>query len=124
VVGSSVPVLVKPNAKGYMPGSLTQEKSAGIPRALESEGVDAIEVSAGFVESRRFITRPNIESPEEEAYNLPEARVIRRAPTSHAGGEPGVAGSDGEGALRGRDRLRVSLSTLHRLPRSPQKAPP
>jgi 2,4-dienoyl-CoA reductase-like NADH-dependent reductase (Old Yellow Enzyme family) len=77
--GDGVPLCVKLNAEDHMLGGLTPDESAETAKALEAEGIDAIEVSAGFVESRHLITRSGIDAPEKEAYNLPGARVIRRA---------------------------------------------
>lgn len=78
-VGEGFPVFVKLNGTDFVDGGLTPEESAQIARALEAEGIDAIEVSAGFAETADLIVRKDILEPEQEAYLLPLARTIRRA---------------------------------------------
>jgi 2,4-dienoyl-CoA reductase-like NADH-dependent reductase (Old Yellow Enzyme family) len=78
-VGEGVPVFVKLNGEDFIEGGLMPVESAGIAEALEAEGIDAIEVSAGFAETAHLIVRKDISKPEEEAYLLPLARTIRQA---------------------------------------------
>jgi len=78
-VGPQVPVFVKLNGTDFVEGGLTSEESAEIAQALEAEGIDAIEVSAGFAESGDLIVRKGIATEEQEAYLLPLARPIREA---------------------------------------------
>jgi len=78
-VGADVPVFVKLNSEDFVEDGISPEESADIARALEAEGIDAIEVSAGFAESGDLIMRKDILTPEQEAYLLPQARNIRAA---------------------------------------------
>lgn len=78
-VGDDVPVFVKLNGEDFIEGGLTPEGSAEIAKALEAEGIDAIEVSAGFAETADLIVRKDILESDQEAYLLPLARNIRDA---------------------------------------------
>ena len=78
-VGDDEPVFVKLNGEDFIEGGLTPEGSAEIANALEAEGIDAIEVSAGFAETADLIVRKDISEPDQEAYLLPLARNIRDA---------------------------------------------
>jgi 2,4-dienoyl-CoA reductase-like NADH-dependent reductase (Old Yellow Enzyme family) len=78
-VGPRVPVFVKLNGTDFVEGGLTPEESAETAKALEAEGIDAIEVSAGFAESGDLIVRKGITTEAQEAYLLPVARPIRQA---------------------------------------------
>ena len=78
-VGEEFPVFVKLNGTDFIEGGLTPEESAEIAKALEDEGIDAIEVSAGFAETADLIVRKDITEPDQEAYLLPLARNIRDA---------------------------------------------
>jgi 2,4-dienoyl-CoA reductase-like NADH-dependent reductase (Old Yellow Enzyme family) len=78
-VGPREPVFVKLNGTDFVEGGLTPEESAEIAEALEAEGIDAIEVSAGFAESGDLIMRKGIATEAQEAYLLPVARPIRQA---------------------------------------------
>jgi len=78
-VGDDVPVFVKLNGEDFIEGGLTPEGSAEIAKVLEAEGIDAIEVSAGFAETADLIVRKDILEAEQEAYLLPLARNIRNA---------------------------------------------
>jgi 2,4-dienoyl-CoA reductase-like NADH-dependent reductase (Old Yellow Enzyme family) len=84
-VGPSFPVMIKLNASDFMEGSTTEEDACHLASALAREGIDAIEVSGGTPGSGRLgAARPDILGPEDEAYFLPQAEVIRHA-------APGVA---------------------------------
>jgi 2,4-dienoyl-CoA reductase-like NADH-dependent reductase (Old Yellow Enzyme family) len=61
------------------PRALTPDETAETAKALEAEGIDAIEVDAGFVERRHLITRSGMDPPEKEGYNFSGAMVIRWA---------------------------------------------
>jgi len=67
-VGSSLPVLVKMNADDYVPGGLKPAESLRIAKRLQAQGVCAVEVSGGMLESGNLIIRPHIDSAEKEAY--------------------------------------------------------
>ncbi len=74
-----MPVFVKLNGEDFIDGGLTRQESAEIARALDVEGIDAIEVSAGFAETADLIVRKDITELKQEAYLLPLARNIREA---------------------------------------------
>lgn len=105
-VGPDYPVLVKLNTQDHVRGGLTVEEAIPAARALAEEGVDAIELSAGFSDSVFHITRGDVPTDalvegfslvqriaikaflslmrdqvrfEREAYNLPAALPIRQA---------------------------------------------
>lgn len=67
-VGPDFPVLVKINAQDDVEGGLTLEDSVAAARLLVQAGIDAIEVSGGFLTSKtRSPSRLGINSPEKEA---------------------------------------------------------
>lgn len=79
-VGPSFPVMIKLNANDFMDGSTTEEDACHLASALAREGIDAIEVSGGTPGSGKLgAARPDIQSPEDEAYFLPQVEAIRRA---------------------------------------------
>ncbi len=78
-VGPGYPVLVKLNAEDFLDDGLTLDMSLNIARALEAEGIDAIEVSAGMAVTVDKIVRKNIRSPEDEAYFEPQVKAFRKA---------------------------------------------
>jgi len=78
-VGVGYPVMIKLNAEDFIEGGLTVDMSCQIAQALERAGIDAIEISAGMLETASKIVRTNIHSPEQEAYFLPYAERFRRA---------------------------------------------
>ncbi|MGC8960158.1 MAG: NADH:flavin oxidoreductase [Chloroflexia bacterium] len=105
-VGPDYPVLVKLNVQDHVRGGLTPEEALPAARALAEEGVDLLELSAGFSDSVFHITRGDIPTDalvegfslvqriaikaflslmrdqvrlEREAYNLPDALPIRQA---------------------------------------------
>jgi len=73
-LGRDFPVLVKLNAEDFIEGGLPLEESCGIGQALEAEGIDAIEISAGMAETADRIMRKKIDSEDKEAYFLPQVR--------------------------------------------------
>jgi len=78
MVGSKYPVLVKLNGSDFLPNGLTLEEAVQAAKALDAEGIDAIEVSGGTPASGdQAPIRTKIERPEQEAYNLPLAARIR-----------------------------------------------
>ncbi len=60
VVGEDYPVFVKLNSEDYLEGGFTLEESIDTCQRLEEAGVDAIELSGGFIESIFFICRGDI----------------------------------------------------------------
>jgi len=76
------------DTKEDRPG-LTIEEGARIARTLEKEGVSFTEISNGFLGTSSYRTHVGIHSPENEAYFLNEARIVREAikgPLSLVGG--------------------------------------
>lgn len=79
-VGSGFPVLVKLNGDDNLAGGLSLDDAITAARALDEEGIDAIEVSGGTPASGdRTPVRQGIDSREKEAYNLPLAYRIKQA---------------------------------------------
>ena len=107
VVGEEFPILAKTNLRDGFKGGLELEDSIAVARALEAEGIDAIELSGGFTSrtpfylfrgerplkemieveknrlqklALRFFGRSIIKSyPFEEMYFLEDAREVRKA---------------------------------------------
>jgi 2,4-dienoyl-CoA reductase-like NADH-dependent reductase (Old Yellow Enzyme family) len=79
-VGSEFPVLVKLNGADNLEGGLELDDALIAARALDEEGIDAIEVSAGTTASGDLTpVRQGIERREQEAYNLSPAYRIKNA---------------------------------------------
>jgi 2,4-dienoyl-CoA reductase-like NADH-dependent reductase (Old Yellow Enzyme family) len=79
-VGPEFPVMIKLNANDFLEGSTTEEDACLLAEALAAGGIDAIEVSGGTPGSGKLgAARPDIKGPEDEAYFLPQAEMIRRA---------------------------------------------
>jgi 2,4-dienoyl-CoA reductase-like NADH-dependent reductase (Old Yellow Enzyme family) len=77
-VGKDFPVMVKLNGADNVEGGLELEDALYAARALDEEGIDAIEVSGGTPASgERTPVRQGIETREQEAYNLPLAFRIK-----------------------------------------------
>lgn len=77
-VGRDFPVMVKLNGSDFLEGALDVEGAVSAAKALDAEGIDAIEVSGGTPASgRRSPARVKIKTAEDEAYHLPEARRLR-----------------------------------------------
>lgn len=79
VVGPLYPILVKLNSADYLENGITLDESLQIGRLLESDGVDALEITGGTRESGRFkSTRTGIVSDADEAYFEAAARTFRQ----------------------------------------------
>jgi len=84
-VGPDWPVMIKLNGHDFLEGSTTEQDSTYLAAALAEAGIDAIEVSGGTGGSGKLgSARRHIETIDDEAYFLPQARAIREA-------APGVA---------------------------------
>ncbi len=79
-VGADWPVMIKLNAHDFLEGSTTERDSSHLAAALAEGSIDAIEVSGGTGGSGKLgAARRHIETAEDEAYFLPQARAIRAA---------------------------------------------
>jgi 2,4-dienoyl-CoA reductase-like NADH-dependent reductase (Old Yellow Enzyme family) len=80
-VGPLYPVLVKINSTDGFAGDgcLTLADVVTAARWLVSWGVSAIEVSGGHREIRGVMSRPNVDTPEQEAYFAEAARAVKTA---------------------------------------------
>jgi 2,4-dienoyl-CoA reductase-like NADH-dependent reductase (Old Yellow Enzyme family) len=89
-VGNDYPVMIKLNGADFMDGGLTVEDTVYAAKILSNEGIDAIEVSGGTSASgNKTPVRTKIKSPEQEAYNLEQAKKIKvavRCPVMVVGG--------------------------------------
>jgi 2,4-dienoyl-CoA reductase-like NADH-dependent reductase (Old Yellow Enzyme family) len=78
-VGDDYPVLVKVNGSDHLAEGFCIGEAIKVAQNLDAAGIDAIEVSGGTPASGECIPpRRGIISPEQEAYNLPQAQVINR----------------------------------------------
>jgi 2,4-dienoyl-CoA reductase-like NADH-dependent reductase (Old Yellow Enzyme family) len=79
-VGADFPVMIKLNASDFLDGSTTEVDASYLASALAGDGIDCIEVSGGTPGSGELgAARPKIERPEDEAYFLEQAKIIRSA---------------------------------------------
>jgi 2,4-dienoyl-CoA reductase-like NADH-dependent reductase (Old Yellow Enzyme family) len=79
-VGPEFPVLVKINAWDDVESGLTLEDSVATARLLQAAGINAIEVSGGFLTSKtRSPSRLGINNPEKEAYFEKGAAACKQA---------------------------------------------
>ncbi len=77
--GFDFPVLVKLNAGDNLSGGLSLHEAVEVAELLDNAGIDAIEVSSGTPASGDLNPlRRGITSPEQEAYNLPAAKAVRK----------------------------------------------
>ncbi len=78
VVGADYPVLVKMNGRDYIDNGLSLEDSLQVGRMLAQGGIDAIELSGGFLTGGKLSpSRTGIHSEEKEAYFRQEAKAMR-----------------------------------------------
>lgn len=81
-VGTGFPVIAKLNGSDFMDRGLSVEDSVFAARALQMQGIDAIEVSGGTPGSGdKTPVRRKIESREQEAYHVPLAQLIKASVT-------------------------------------------
>jgi 2,4-dienoyl-CoA reductase-like NADH-dependent reductase (Old Yellow Enzyme family) len=76
-VGNRYPVMIKLNAEDYLDNGLTVEDSTKIAGALAAEGIDAIEISGGTLESNNQMVKKHILNEEDEAYFLQHAKKYK-----------------------------------------------
>lgn len=77
-VGDEFPILIKLNSQDYLEGGLTLEDSLKIGRLLQEDGIDAIELSGGTLQSGKLMpSRMGITNEEKEAYFLEAAKVFK-----------------------------------------------
>ncbi|MDA8091853.1 MAG: NADH:flavin oxidoreductase [Nitrospiraceae bacterium] len=78
--GPDFPVLIKLNGSDNLDGGLGLNDAIYAARLMDSEKIDAIEVSGGTPASgEEAPIRKKIDSSEKEGYNLPLAREIKKA---------------------------------------------
>jgi 2,4-dienoyl-CoA reductase-like NADH-dependent reductase (Old Yellow Enzyme family) len=79
-VDEDFPVMIKLGCRDHLDegGGMTIEEGASVAAVLEREGVCFVEVSHGM-DGRAFrkLARPKGKAPRQEAYLLPDARVVR-----------------------------------------------
>ncbi len=89
-VGREYPVLVKMNCRDFIENGLVVEDSLEVGAMLESEGIDAIELSGGvLVGGKLSPSRMGIKSEEKEAYFQDDAGAFKdklRVPLILVGG--------------------------------------
>lgn len=79
-VGRDYPVLAKLNGSDNLEGGLSIEDAVFAAQMLDKEGIDAIEVSGGTPASKELSPVRKIgDLPEQEAYNLSLALLIKKA---------------------------------------------
>lgn len=79
-VGSDFPVMIKLNGCDNLEGGLSAEDALYAAKALDAEGIDAIEVSGGTSASgSQSPVRTKIDTVEQEGYNLELAKRIKAA---------------------------------------------
>lgn len=76
-VGDDYPIMIKMNADDFIEGGLKAEEALRIARRMEELGIDAVEVSGGMYESETPAARPDILSPEKEAYFRGAGRMFK-----------------------------------------------
>jgi 2,4-dienoyl-CoA reductase-like NADH-dependent reductase (Old Yellow Enzyme family) len=77
-VGPEYPVLVKMNCRDFIENGLVTEDSLEVGAMLESEGIDAIELSGGvLIGGKLSPSRMGIKSEEKEAYFQNDAKAFK-----------------------------------------------
>jgi len=78
-VGSDFAILIKINCEDFIPGGMEFSDSLYVCKELAQKGIDAIEVSGGILASKEMCSfRPNINSPDKEAYFKHYANLIAK----------------------------------------------
>jgi 2,4-dienoyl-CoA reductase-like NADH-dependent reductase (Old Yellow Enzyme family) len=88
-VGPDYPMLIKLGVVDGVEGGLSLEEGLQVVAALESMGLDAVEISGGIGGASSSSTRKGIRSEEDEGYFRPwahEARKVTRLPMILVGG--------------------------------------
>lgn len=79
-VGLGYPVLIKLNCADFLDGGLQLQDSLYAAKALDSQGIDAIEVSGGTPASGEMSpARAKIKEPAQEGYHLSLAKQVKAA---------------------------------------------
>ena len=76
-VGSDFPILVKLNSDDAIEGGLTLEDAVQVGKMLQTEGIDAIEISGGTIVTGDHCQK-DIDSEEKEAYWREAARAFKQ----------------------------------------------
>ena len=79
-VGNHYPVLIKINSDDYLDGGFNNQDMVGLAAMLETEGIDAIEISGGTHLSPQeylFSRKTGVVSEDKELYYLEAARLYR-----------------------------------------------
>lgn len=79
-VGKHFPILIKMNSQDFMEGGLSVEEMVEVAAMLESEGIDAIELSGGAHHSGKYMPLRvgNLVLPEDEVYYRYEASTYKK----------------------------------------------
>jgi 2,4-dienoyl-CoA reductase-like NADH-dependent reductase (Old Yellow Enzyme family) len=90
-VGERFPVLLKMNSQDFMEGGFCVEEMVEVAAMLQSEGIDAIELSGGAHHSGKYmpLRAGSLDLPEDEVYYRYEASRYKqkiRAPLMLVGG--------------------------------------
>ena len=79
-VGNDYPLLVKMNSQDDSEGGLSLDESITTAGRMVDAGLDAIELSGGLLTGGKLSpSRPNINTPEKEAYFQNAARAFKKA---------------------------------------------
>ncbi len=79
-VGEDYPILVKMNCEDFAEGGLTVAESVAAARQMVNAGLDAVELSGGLLTGGKLSpSRPNINTPDKEAYFKEAARAFKQA---------------------------------------------
>jgi 2,4-dienoyl-CoA reductase-like NADH-dependent reductase (Old Yellow Enzyme family) len=79
-VGPDFPLLIKMNSEDFSEGGLTVAESIAAARQMVAAGLDAIELSGGLLTGGKLSpSRPNITTPDKEAYFQEAARAFQQA---------------------------------------------
>jgi len=79
VVGQDYPVLIKLNCRDFVENGISLEDSLEVAKLLAHAGMDAIELSGGFMTSDKLSpSRSGINSEEKEAYFREDARAMKK----------------------------------------------